>query len=110
VLIQKQPEHARWGGLWTFPFAGDKQSLVQRFKLKPQNLRPRLTLRHGFTRYQIRLEVYETIPSRRETVPSTVCKKMCQWIHISKLSDYPFPSPHQKIANVLSEENASPSF
>jgi A/G-specific adenine glycosylase len=129
VLIQKQPEHARWGGLWTFPFENNKQSLAQRFKLKLRQLRPRLTLKHGFTRYQIRLDVYETFNEiassasrpphndviairhdswRRSNLKSRLKSKYeLRWIRISDLSRFPFPSPHQKIAKVLTENGSS---
>jgi len=59
VLIQKQPETGRWGGLWTFPFWKDKKSMLQEVEMAATNLKRRLTLHHGFTRYQIQLDVYE---------------------------------------------------
>ncbi len=94
VLVQKQPHDGRWGGLWMFPHWKDKKSMLKEWPFK--ELKHRMTVRHGFTKYQVTLEVYElikTFPLSGET--------QSRWIKIKELSKFAFPSPHKKIAENL---------
>lgn len=76
VLIQKQPEDGRWGGLWMFPHWPDKKAMMAGLKMlvgsggwgvrrknrpTPYSLLPThlMTVHHGFTKYRIELKVYE---------------------------------------------------
>ena len=114
VLIQKQPRVARWGGLWMFPFARNKKSIASRFTLDIKHLKPRLTVHHGFTKYRVKLTVYEsrhceTVPKHVEAISSKSPGRSrrngdivtFRWTKISDLDKLAFPSPHQKIVKDL---------
>lgn len=78
VLLQKQPKEGRWGGLWMFPQwvirngKNERQllkdNLRKEFGLEARHLIPRFTVKHGFTKYRIRLRVYEG----KSTLPTSV--------------------------------------
>ena len=59
VMIRRQPEEARWGGLWMFPFSETPGKLAGAAGVSLKDLKRRMTIRHGFTRYRVKLEVYE---------------------------------------------------
>ncbi len=108
VLIQKQPEEGRWGGLWMFPFAKDRGILSKNFGIKSGALKRKLTVHHGFTKYQVRLDVYVhtlpppiSSPAKRGRIKVGAKDSASQWVSIKKLSTLPFPSPHQKIVAEL---------
>jgi len=95
--IEKQPEHKRWGGLWTFPFfeTGLK-------KVFPENTRRHqpallLTLRYTVTKYRVRLDVY-ILHGKNNFLRN---RKTGRWISLKNLRKIAFPSPHRKIANDL---------
>lgn len=118
VLIQKQSPKERWGGLWVFPFGDDLKQLCSRLGLAAAELNHRLTVRHGFTKYQVTLEVYEHrktaakepepqagfLPFKEKAGPASA---VAQWMPIQKLARLAFPSPHQKIVKELLKNNAS---
>ncbi|MBI4115260.1 MAG: A/G-specific adenine glycosylase [Candidatus Omnitrophica bacterium] len=103
VLIEKQPAEARWGGLWTFPqwihSNGQpernflKNRVRKKLGIKIDEWRPRAEFRHGFTKYHVRLRVYEGRTS--------VGQKGRTWVKPENLSRFPLPSPHQKIAKLI---------
>lgn len=95
VLIRRQPEEARWGGLWMFPHWQNKKSMVKETGLSNDLLKRRLTVRHGFTKYRIELEVFES------TGPWILAPGPSKWVSVSKLSEFAFPSPHQKIVKEI---------
>lgn len=100
VLLQKQPLEARWGGLWLFPqwiYANgkpEKAFLEERVQkdlgIQLDRVRPTMELEHGFTKYRVRLRVYEgkTLRSPRQL----------SWVEPQNLKHLPLPRPHQKIA------------
>lgn len=90
VLLEKQPAEGRWGGLWMFPYGKSKKAVAKRFKIKAG--KKALTVSHGFTRYQVSLEVFET------PAGNVVCEKDQRWFEIEKLAGIPLPAPHKKIA------------
>ena len=96
VLIQKQPLAERWGGLWMFPFAKTTTDLEKQFCISLKGQKPRLSFKHGFTKYSVTLKVYDASfqgPGLRSA--------RAHWIRPASLSQYAFPSPHQKIAKSL---------
>ncbi|MBI3306600.1 MAG: A/G-specific adenine glycosylase [Candidatus Omnitrophica bacterium] len=124
VLIRKQADHERWGGLWMFPFDKDRKSLAKKFLLRPKELERRFTLFHGFTKYRVRLDVFEAVIARkpdplrgqyktrgltkqsREIASLTSFARndsANRWIKISELTTLALPSPHQKIAKEILE-------
>ena len=120
VLIQKQPENGRWGGLWMFPHWPSKKSMTRalnagtglprhaRMGAETAPLQHRLTVNHGFTKYRVRLEVFECAARGRKYFFGTSPKKILpssrlirRWIKFSDLSSLPLPSPHRKIAEEI---------
>ncbi|MCM8774897.1 MAG: A/G-specific adenine glycosylase [Candidatus Omnitrophica bacterium] len=107
VLIQKQPRDARWGGLWMFPYWQDKNSMMRdvtncfsvgAVREPPLPLQHKLSIDHGFTKYRIKLHVYEfNDASAPHPLPHS------RWVPIHHLTRYAFPSPHQKIVSHLLE-------
>lgn len=99
VLLQRQPLHARWGGLWLFPQwtlrngKGEEEFVRKRAReelgVRIQKLKPRMEIKHGFTKYRVRLRVYEG--------EAFSGRKNLQWIAPQKIARLPLPRPHQKI-------------
>lgn len=115
VLVERQPQDGRWGGLWMFPFEKDKKSLVKNFLLQDKNLKHRLTVFHGFTKYRVRLDVFEgalppsyALPVLRQEgrVGGGSSISHFKWVKIPGLAQLAFPSPHQKIVKGLLKNDA----
>ena len=128
VLIQKQPAQGRWGGLWMFPHWKSRQAMLAELNLNINDLSHRLTIRHGFTKYQICLNVFEYktsackagLPRHCSEIPgvdflarppghtfdrpalqASALTRKTHWVQVKNLSRFPFPSPHQKIVQHL---------
>ena len=110
VLLEKQPLQNRWGGLWTFPnwiFRNGqtethfiKKQMKTDFKTQIENLKPRTQIEHGFTKYRVRLRVYEG--QTKEVITNLPrSDRRGTWMDPKKLITLPLPRPHQKIAKLL---------
>ena len=64
-----------------------------------QGLQPKTEIKHGFTKYRVRLRVYEA-KCTGEMKPGRF-----SWVHPKQLFRLPLPRPHQKIAKVI-QKNA----
>ena len=109
VLLIKQPDGQRWGGLWDFPrFAiqselpGDlQQELIDNVaRLAGVEILPgqhRDTIRHGVTRFRITLECYDAtfVRCRDATPPSIV------WLRPAELETYPLSTTGRKMSRLL---------
>lgn len=127
VFLKKQSSNERWGGLWIFPqwvFNNGKDErrflearLKEDFGIRVENLKPRAELKHGFTKYQVRLRVYEgkiqfpdgwadlrVHPQPRITGRHRGRSLQYGWVPPQKISDLPLPSPHQKIARLIQRD------
>jgi len=105
VLINRQPQNARWGGLWMFPFGENKEEVGDRFKLKDLPSEHSFIIKHGFTKYSIHLHVFETKVSVKTA--KTLAASSHRWTAVTALENFAFPSPHQKIArHLLERKNA----
>lgn len=100
-LIRQQPIGKRWGGLWMFPHWPNKSEMLSEAKLTDPDLKHRMTVKHGFTKYRIKLQVFERIVKNKKTMPKASCALQGRWVHSSELSKYAFPSPHQKIVREI---------
>jgi len=103
VLISRQPQNARWGGLWMFPFGETKTDVTARFKLKKTPESHSFVIKHGFTKYSIQLHVFETAVSRKQSETWQASDR--RWVPITELENFAFPSPHQKISRYLKEKH-----
>lgn len=104
VLLRKQPLQDRWGGLWMFPYWPDKKSMLKDAGCSASDLNQRMTVKHGFTKYRVRLEVYEFKASQDTSNKSQEKfnqERVEKWVKIKKLSEMALPSPHRKIAEEL---------
>lgn len=112
VLIEKQPLEKRWGGLWAFPHwvhRNGKSELEfldgqtkKNLGIQIKKWRPLSEIHHGFTKYNVRLRVYEGSAldcGRGVPLPLQV------WVDPARLPSLPFPSPHRKIAQLI-QDNA----
>ena len=97
VWLEKQPEKGRWGGLWMFPFWQNNEAMLE--EIKAWHLSPRhfLTVPHAFTKYRIKLVVYEAKHLQRIVLG----RKNGKWVPVEKLAGIACPSPHRKIAQKL---------
>jgi len=107
VLIRKQPTSGRWGGLWMFPFWKNRRSMLQHIEKTAgcshkgvSRVKRRLTVHHGFTKYRIRLDVYEYNLNFMNSVTRS-SRPHSRWVRIQELPKLAFPSPHQKIVREL---------
>ncbi len=94
VFIQKQPPHARWGSLWTFPFRFKNHPDFKDIRILTRKERFRFTIPYHFTHHTIQLDVYESHP-RQQPINGGMRSR---WVKLSELKKYAFPSPHRKIA------------
>lgn len=105
ILLQRQPVGERWGGLWMFPqwiHRNGKSGpvfLEEKVKsdlgLRIKNWRSRTEIKHGFTKYDVRLRVFEGNTTQMAT------QHNMKWLKPNRLSMFPLPSPHQKIAREI---------
>ncbi len=95
VLVEKQPRTARWGGLWMFPHAKNQKSVFKKFRLSAEKGLHKMTLFHGFTKYKVRLDVYESL--EKPFLPDGDFK----WARVRDLEQIAFPSPHKKISQAV---------
>ena len=103
VLLQKQDPESRWGGLWTFPYwihtngKSEKDFLqnkmVQELGIRTGKLNSRAELQHAFTKYRVRLRVYEG--------EARSVRQKLTWVEPGKISGLPLPRPHQRIAEMI---------
>lgn len=109
VLLEKQPLRSRWGGLWMFPQwilsdgKGQKQFLQEKaredFKIEFKRLRRGMMIKHGFTKYRVKLHVYD---GETLSAPAVIAGlAMTRWVTPRRLARLPLPAPHQKIARQI---------
>ena len=106
VLLQRQPVGARWGGLWMYPQwihqNGKTETAFLQEKVREdlgfeiQSLRPKTQIKHGFTKYQVRLRVYQGNQKRSDPFQAPY-----RWVRPHEILRLALPSPHQKIAREI---------
>ncbi len=101
VLLQQQALKERWGGLWMFPHWQDKKSMLKEAGCDARGLKRRMTVKHGFTKYRVELQVYEFTAPKKVSEKTQNDGRARKWVEIKNLSRIALPSPHQKIAREL---------
>lgn len=116
VLLKRQLQKERWGGLWIFPqwiYANGeneteflKDKLRRELGIRVNDLKPKTELIHGYTKYRVRLRVFDgKVLGRRDTVTAPKeggeTPPLQVWIKPKNFSRLPLPSPHQKIARLI---------
>ncbi len=105
VWLSRQPEEARWGGLWMFPFWEEKASMMKALKNHDSSPGKWISIKHGFTKYLIDLEVYTCKEAGNKKGLPRTRQSEARWVNIAELSDYALPAPHRKIAQSLVKEH-----
>ena len=98
VLLQKQPQDGRWGGLWMFPHWESEKRMLQETGFRTPQLKRKMTVQHSFTKFRIQLSVFESLLPYRPPVAVE-----SRWVSLENLKDYAFPSPHLKIVGELTQ-------
>jgi len=112
IFIQKRPDEGLMAGLWEFPGgkveAGETYEEALRREIQEelgadlQELESFLNLRHAYTRFQVDLRAFT---SRLKGGFHTDAPH--QWVSISELSNYAFPSANQKLIAALKKSHFS---
>ncbi|MBU3758308.1 MAG: A/G-specific adenine glycosylase [Candidatus Omnitrophica bacterium] len=104
VWLQKQSAEGRWGGLWMFPFWDNLKSLLQAADDAGGAAQKWFSLKHGYTKFQIQLDVYHAAVS----AVARTCKRGTsgRWVRLEELKGYALPAPHRKIAEKLTAGSA----
>ena len=82
--------------------------MLKELRLTTKDLKRKLTIYHGFTRYRVQLDVYETKEKQNQRVPDTTNSGAWhhhRWVSVSDLKKFAFPAPHQKIVRELVKKN-----
>jgi len=109
VMLVRQPE-TLWKGLWTFPtdFPNAPQStgpgigvekLCDDLGLSDHPARPVGSIRHSVMNWRIRLLVDQI--DVEDPRPDTCSRG--EWVPVSSLGDAAMPSPHRRIARMISD-------
>ena len=107
VLVKKGERGKVMADLYEFPYferSGDIREMARSLVGEVSSFIRRLTERnHTFTRYKAHLSPYFLSSPNRPQISG------CEWVPISRLSDFPFSSGHRKIKGevVLIYENIS---
>ncbi len=104
ILCIKQPADGRWGGMWMFPHWENQKSMLRELRVSHSDLSQRLTINHTFTRYKIKLKVYEYQQTPKGPLGFFKDKEF-QWLKCAELDQYAFPAPHKKIVQHLKSSN-----
>ncbi|HZL33939.1 MAG TPA: A/G-specific adenine glycosylase [Tepidisphaeraceae bacterium] len=107
-LIEQRPAKGRWAGMWQFvtlPHA-EKVSSKEKPRLPLETTPPRLlgALRHALThrRYQ-----FEVMACEAKGDGPLAADKPRRWLPLDRLHEVPMPRPHQRIAEMLREKDAT---
>ncbi|MFZ5802512.1 MAG: A/G-specific adenine glycosylase [Candidatus Omnitrophota bacterium] len=101
IWLEKQPQDARWGDLWTLPYWETLPAMKRALGPCAEKMKKLFSVRHGFTKYQITLEIFEAPAEIRPAPPSD---RKWRQVPIGALHRYAFPSPHKKILERLFPE------
>jgi A/G-specific adenine glycosylase len=109
-LLRLRGSQERWAGLWDFPRYADgdrppaqlMRTACESLKLDVQIVRQIAELRHGVTRFRIRLVCY-LAECRSGRVPS---RGGLRWVRPSEFEKYPLSMTGRKLAGMLRDEPA----
>jgi len=104
VLLAPRPTAGRWGGLWVFPNieytsaprAALRQLLARAYGLEAAIGEPVATVIYTFTSRRVTITAYHC-----GVQAGRVKAKSARWVKPEELQEYPLPSPHRKIAQLL---------
>ncbi|HLG22349.1 MAG TPA: A/G-specific adenine glycosylase [Candidatus Manganitrophaceae bacterium] len=117
VLVRRRPAGGLLGGLWEFPGGrvdGKPKTpllsavaagpfLENETGIKIAAAEPLIRINHAFTHFRMTLHVF----SCRTDGAGLKISSNAKWVHLKKLSDYPFSSAHQKILQKLISQDGA---
>jgi A/G-specific adenine glycosylase len=99
-LIEQRPSNGRWAGMWQFVTApASTRSAPVKIELSKARRLGEIT--HTLTHRRYHFSVCVTSTSDGAMLPASDRPRV--WISLSELSNYPFPRPHLKIAEMLKD-------
>ncbi|HEX2970976.1 MAG TPA: A/G-specific adenine glycosylase [Tepidisphaeraceae bacterium] len=111
-LIEQRPLKGRWGGLWQFVTVPANNTsptndlIAECIGLKVSNPRPLAQVTHELTHRRYEFDVFWcslTTPAASIAAAAAAWGAPRIWVPLERLSDYPLPRPHLRIALLLKE-------
>jgi A/G-specific adenine glycosylase len=102
-LIEQRPGRGRWAGMWQFvTIDHDSDPQLPVSIESPARLG---IVTHALTHRRYEFDVYTAEAGAPETMADNRPRR---WVALDRLSDYPLPRPHLKIAEMLRDAPQSP--
>jgi A/G-specific adenine glycosylase len=102
VMLEKRPPTGIWGGLWSFPEAGNNENFedlaFSRFGISTQVTKPLPTLSHAFTHFKLHIQPQ---PLDVLTSNTQVSEAGYLWLNIDDAIGAAIPTPVRKILQSL---------
>jgi A/G-specific adenine glycosylase len=102
VLLEKRPASGIWGGLWSFPEAGEDriEDAALRYGARPDRFRRLTAVDHGFTHFKLRIRPVLAQVAR----PPGVREPGLLWLTLEDALGAAIPAPVKRILGDLCSE------
>ena len=105
-LLEQRPAKGRWAGMWQFVTVAadetqDPSALAKRLPVRTTAPRALGVVTHGLTHRRYRFDVF-VCEAAGDDAPEGPPPRA--WVTLARLSDYPLPRPHVKVADLLSRQ------
>ncbi len=99
VLLEKRPASGIWGGLWSFPEAGEDgiEDAASRYGARADRLRRLAVVEHGFTHFKLRIRPVLAQITR----PPAVQEPGLVWLTVEDALGAAIPAPVKRILGEL---------
>jgi A/G-specific adenine glycosylase len=99
VLLEKRPASGIWGGLWSFPEAGEDgiEDAASRYGARADRLRRLAVVEHGFTHFKLRIRPVLAQVAR----PPAVQAPGLVWLSVEDALGAAIPAPVKRILGEL---------
>ena len=103
ILLEQRPPSGIWGGLWSLPELGTKESVTdsihQEYGLSIDILENGTALRHTFSHYH--LDIQPIFAQLNNTPNSIIADKSTIWVDLRKPIEVGLPAPVKKLLTTL---------